>query len=65
MLPAAPCFYPVLSVPRLRDIAAYASRLIMFRDGRVKSDERQAVRNAVADLATLDAQPAAAQEGHA
>jgi len=51
----------IVVVTHERDIAAYANRLIMFRDGRVKSDERQAMRDAAADLAELDAQPAAAE----
>ncbi len=39
------------------DVAAYAGRLITFRDGRVKSDVRQAPRDAAADVAALDDQP--------
>jgi putative ABC transport system ATP-binding protein len=42
------------------DVANYAGRLITFRDGRVKADERQVPRDAVADLAALDARPQAA-----
>ncbi len=37
------------------DIARYASRLITFRDGLVKSDLRQAARDAAADLVAYDA----------
>jgi putative ABC transport system ATP-binding protein len=48
----------IVVVTHERDIAAYASRLIMFRDGRVLRDERQAARDAAADLV---AQPVAAQ----
>jgi len=51
----------IVVVTHERDIADYASRLIMFRDGRVKSDERQAAHDAAADLAALDAQPVAAE----
>ena len=51
----------IVVVTHERDIADYASRLIMFRDGRVKSDERRAAHDAIADLAALDAQPAAAE----
>jgi putative ABC transport system ATP-binding protein len=50
----------IVVVTHERDIAAYASRLIMFRDGRVRSDERQAQRDASVDLAALEAQPVAA-----
>jgi putative ABC transport system ATP-binding protein len=39
------------------DIAAYAQRLIQFRDGRVRSDERRSARDASSDLAALRAQP--------
>ncbi|MGE5338950.1 MAG: ABC transporter ATP-binding protein [Gemmatimonadota bacterium] len=49
----------IVVVTHERDIAAYASRLIMFLDGRVKSDERQSPRDAAADLAALAAQPVA------
>jgi putative ABC transport system ATP-binding protein len=45
----------IVVVTHEHDIANYASRLITFRDGRVKLDERQAPRDAVADLAALDA----------
>jgi putative ABC transport system ATP-binding protein len=41
----------VVVVTHERDIAAYAGRLISFRDGRVRSDERRAPRDAAADLA--------------
>jgi putative ABC transport system ATP-binding protein len=51
----------IVVVTHERDIAAYASRLIAFRDGRVKSDARQAARDAAADLAALDAQPQASE----
>jgi ABC-type lipoprotein export system ATPase subunit len=37
-----------------RDIAAYARRLITFRDGRVQGNVRQAPRQAAADLAALE-----------
>jgi putative ABC transport system ATP-binding protein len=45
----------IVVVTHEHDIANYASRLITFRDGRVKLDERQAPHDAVADLAALDA----------
>jgi putative ABC transport system ATP-binding protein len=45
----------IVVVTHEHDIANYASRLITFRDGRVKLDERQAPRDAVADLAAFDA----------
>jgi putative ABC transport system ATP-binding protein len=35
------------------DIAAYAERRVVVRDGRILSDEQQAPRDAAADLATL------------
>jgi putative ABC transport system ATP-binding protein len=41
----------IVVVTHENDIAAYASRLITFRDGRVRSDQRQVPRNAQADLA--------------
>jgi putative ABC transport system ATP-binding protein len=44
----------IVVVTHEQDIAAYAGRLISFRDGRVRSDERQAPREAAADLARLD-----------
>jgi putative ABC transport system ATP-binding protein len=44
----------IVVVTHERDIAAYAGRLISFRDGRVRSDERNAPRDASADLARLD-----------
>ncbi len=52
----------IVVVTHERDIAAYASRLIAFRDGRVRSDTRQVPRDAAADLAALDAAPAATAE---
>jgi putative ABC transport system ATP-binding protein len=51
----------IVVVTHERDIAAYASRLIAFRDGRVRSDTRQVPRDAAADLAALDVQPQAAE----
>jgi putative ABC transport system ATP-binding protein len=45
----------IVLVTHERDIAAYAGRLIAFRDGRVRSDERQSPRDAAADLARADA----------
>jgi len=42
----------VLLVTHEPDIAAYASRVVVMRDGRVKSDTRQAGRDAAQDLAS-------------
>jgi len=50
----------IVLVTHEHDVANYAGRLITFRDGRVKADERQVPRDAVADLAALDARPQAA-----
>jgi putative ABC transport system ATP-binding protein len=50
----------IVVVTHERDIAAYAGRLIGFRDGRVVRDERQVPRAAAADLAALTAPAAAA-----
>ena len=44
----------IVVVTHEHDIAAYASRLISFRDGRVLSDERQAPRGAATDIAARD-----------
>jgi len=41
----------VLLVTHEPDVAAYASRVVVMRDGRIRSDERQAARQAAADLA--------------
>jgi len=49
----------IVLVTHEHDVANYAGRLITFRDGRVKADERQVPRDAAADLAALDAQPEA------
>ena len=51
----------VVVVTHEHDVAAYAGRLISFRDGRVLSDERQSPRDAAADLARLDAQHGSAR----
>jgi len=51
----------VVVVTHEHDVAAYAGRLISFRDGRVRSDERQSPRDAAADLARLDAQHGSAR----
>jgi putative ABC transport system ATP-binding protein len=51
----------VVVVTHEQDIAAYAGRRIGFRDGRVRSDRQQTPRDAAADLAARDAEPAAAQ----
>jgi putative ABC transport system ATP-binding protein len=50
----------IVVVTHEHDIAAYAGRLISFRDGRVRSDERQVPRDAAADLAARAAATAAA-----
>ena len=52
----------ILLVTHEHEIAAYASRLIGFRDGRVRRDARQAARDAGADLAAreIDSDPLAA-----
>jgi putative ABC transport system ATP-binding protein len=52
----------VVVVTHEQDIAAYAGRLIGFRDGRVRSDVRQSPRDAADDLAArhADAPEAAA-----
>jgi putative ABC transport system ATP-binding protein len=46
----------IVLVTHENDIAAYASRLILFRDGRVRSDVRQQAHVAAADLARHDAE---------
>ncbi len=48
----------VVVVTHENDVAAFASRLITFRDGRVRSDQRQVPRNAQDDIERLDRQPA-------
>jgi putative ABC transport system ATP-binding protein len=50
----------IVVVTHEQDIAAYASRLISFVDGRVRHDERQQPRDAAADLGARDAVPAEA-----
>ena len=50
----------IVVVTHERDVAAYAGRLISFRDGRVRSDERQPARDAAADLARLETRAEAA-----
>jgi len=49
----------IVLVTHEHDVAAYAGRLITFRDGRVLTDARNAPRDAAADLAAFAA-PAAA-----
>lgn len=44
----------IVVVTHEQDIARYASRVITFRDGLVKSDVRQAQRDAAADLAQYE-----------
>ncbi len=41
----------VLLVTHEPDVAAYASRVVVMRDGRVRTDARQTPRQAAADLA--------------
>ena len=50
----------IVLVTHEHDVAAFASRLVMFRDGRIVSDERQAPTSAAAALRALDRQPVAA-----
>ena len=44
----------IVLVTHEHDVAAFASRLVMFRDGRIVSDERQAPTSAADALRTLD-----------
>jgi putative ABC transport system ATP-binding protein len=44
----------IVLVTHEHDVAAFASRLVMFRDGRIVSDERQASRSAAEALRALD-----------
>jgi putative ABC transport system ATP-binding protein len=46
----------VLVVTHEADVAAFASRVVRFRDGRVIADERRAPRDAAAALKELDAE---------
>jgi putative ABC transport system ATP-binding protein len=43
----------VVMVTHEPDIAAYAGRLVVVRDGRIRSDDKQVPHDAAADLATL------------
>ncbi|HXU60639.1 MAG TPA: ABC transporter ATP-binding protein [Polyangia bacterium] len=43
----------VLLVTHEPDVAAYASRVVVMRDGRIRTDTRQAARRAAADLGAL------------
>jgi putative ABC transport system ATP-binding protein len=45
----------VLLVTHEPDVAAYASRVVVMRDGRIRSDARQVARRAAADLAAASA----------
>jgi len=47
----------IVLVTHEHDVAAFASRLVMFRDGRIVSDERQAPRSAAETLRALDRAP--------
>jgi putative ABC transport system ATP-binding protein len=52
----------VLLVTHEPDVAAYASRVVVMRDGRIRTDERQQGRRAAADLAAtapVEDEPAA------
>jgi putative ABC transport system ATP-binding protein len=44
----------IVLVTHEHDVAAFASRLVMFRDGRIVSDERQAPTSAADALRALD-----------
>ena len=44
----------IIVVTHENDIAAFASRVVTFRDGKVLSDTRQAPRSAVAELERMD-----------
>jgi putative ABC transport system ATP-binding protein len=50
----------IVLVTHEHDIAAFAARLVMFRDGRIVSDERQAPRSAAEALRALDREAVAA-----
>jgi putative ABC transport system ATP-binding protein len=53
----------VLLVTHEPDVAAYASRVVVMRDGRIRTDERQQGRRAAADLAAaapIEDEPAGA-----
>jgi putative ABC transport system ATP-binding protein len=50
----------IVLVTHEQDVAAFASRRVMFRDGRIVSDERQAPRSAAEALQALDREQVAA-----
>jgi len=50
----------IVVVTHENDVAAFASRVVHFRDGRIVSDDRQQPRSAQAALAELDREKAAA-----
>ena len=50
----------IVLVTHENDVAAYAGRVVHFRDGKVVSDDRQSPRSASADLDRLDRGAAAA-----
>ena len=50
----------IVVVTHEHDVAAFAARLVMFRDGRIVSDERQAPRSAAEVLRALDREAVAA-----
>ncbi len=55
----------VLLVTHEPDVAAYASRVVMMRDGRIRTDTRQAARRAAADRAAAAGATADAPEASA
>lgn len=50
----------IVLVTHEHDVAAFAQRVVLFRDGRVVADERQAPRSAADELARLDRERVAA-----
>lgn len=49
----------VVLVTHESDVATFASRLLLFRDGRLVGDQQQAPRDAAAEIAAFDARVAA------
>jgi putative ABC transport system ATP-binding protein len=50
----------IVVVTHENDVAAFASRVVLFRDGRVVADERRAPRSAAAALARIESEQVAA-----
>jgi putative ABC transport system ATP-binding protein len=50
----------IILVTHENDMAAFASRVVLFRDGRVVGDERRAPRSAAVELARIDSEQVAA-----